>query len=1397
MKKILGLDLGTASIGWAVVNEAETSDEKSSIVKLGVRTISYDNFVSSEKKTESKTPELDFNSGKGISPNAGRTLKRSMRRNLQRYKLRREHLRKILKESGFIDEETILQEKGNATTFETYRLRAKAASEKISLSEFARVLLMINKKRGYKSSRKAKSNEEGALIDGMEVAKELHEKNKTPGQFVHELYQSGKNYVPDFYRSDLQDEWKRIWDFQKQFYPEQMTDSVALELSGKNAKETMKICQKNFGVVGEKRAKKGVEQKKEDYEWRANAVSGRLTLEQLTVVFQNINSQINASSGYLGAIGDRSKELYFNHLTVGQYQMKKLAENPNYSLKNQVFYRQDYWDEFEKIWKTQAQFHPELTDDLKRKIQDEVLFYQRPLRSQKNLVGICELEGREIEIKGENDKKSLVRIGPKVCPKSMPLFQEFRIWQTLDNVELINKETGTCESLSDEQRKRLFDELNCKEKLSASKLLKTLFEKNAENFEINFDEIKGNTTQAKLLSAYQKIIDANGLGEWDFSKKDANEVFKIVSDAFEKLHFKTDFLSWNSELPSPEFENQKLFRLWHLLYSFEGDSSLTGDEGLVEKIMDICGFSKESAKILASVTFENDYGSLSAKAMKKILPWMKKGEKYSEACEAAGYRHSKRSLTREELEKKVYREQLALLPKNSLRNPVVEKILNQMVNVVNAVVDAYGKPDEIRIELSRELKKSAKERKEMAEQMGKASKEYDNYRKELKETFGITNPSKNDLIRYRLYKELEKNGCKTLYSNREIKKDRLFTKDYDIEHIIPQAKRFDDSFANKTLELREVNLKKGNSTAFDFVSQEYGESALEQYQERIERLFKEGVIGKAKRKNLLMTNDEIPEGFIERDLRDSQYIAKKAREMLEELVPFVVPTVGSITDRLRDDWQLVDVMKELNWAKYDKQGLTEIVEDKDGRKIGKIKDWTKRNDHRHHAMDALTIAFTKRSFIQYLNNLNARLPKSMREYIDLAEYDLSQIDKNDVKKVVASIEAKELEYDHKGHLRFKPPMPLEEFRAEAKRHLEETLISIKSRNKVVTKNVNKTKGKNQDPKKRRQETLTPRGQLHNETIYGSCRKEIENVKELKVGIKLTLDKIDAICNPRYREALKKRLLEFNGDSKLAFTGKNALSKNPIFLDESHSEQVPDTVKVKLFETVYTIRKAVDANLSVDKVLDKKIREILQKRLEEFGGDAKSAFSNLDQNPIWQNKEKGIAIKRVVVKAVNNAIALHQGRDFVNPGNNHHVAIYRDANGDLQEKVVSFYEATQRAVRGMPAVDRDYKKEEGWEFLFTMKINEMFVFPNEKTGFDPSKIDLLDLQNYAQISPNLFRVQKLSTKFYVFRHHQETTVNEEKRLKDITWKRITAINNLKGAIKVRVNHIGQIVSVGEY
>ena len=97
----------------------------------------------------------------------------------------------------------------------------------------------------------------------------------------------------------------------------------------------------------------------------------------------------------------------------------------------------------------------------------------------------------------------------------------------------------------------------------------------------------------------------------------------------------------------------------------------------------------------------------------------------------------------------------------------------------------------------------------------------------------------------------------------------------------------------------------------------------------------------------------------------------------------------------------------------------------------------------------------------------------------------------------------------------------------------------------------------------------------------------------------------------------------------------------------------------------------------------------------------------------------------------------------------------------------------------------------------MKLNEMFVFPNPATGFDPSEVDLMDLANYAAISPNLFRVQTLSSGDYRFRHHLETSIESAKELKDVTWKRLKSLSSLKGIVKVRINHIGQIVAVGEY
>ncbi|MBN2175295.1 MAG: type II CRISPR RNA-guided endonuclease Cas9 [Bacteroidales bacterium] len=1411
MKKILGLDLGTTSIGWALVNEAEYEDENSSIIKTGVRVIPL-----------TIDEENDFQKGKSITINADRTLKRGVRRNLQRYKQRRNHLISLLKKQGIINENTLLTDNGKDTTFHIWELRAKAAKEQITLEDFARVLLAINKKRGYKSNRKAKDETDGQAIDGMEVAKLLYNNNLTPGQLVYQRVTEKKNHIPDFYRSDLQNEFDKVWEKQKEYYPDILTIDLKLNLEGKNKKAVWAICEKPFGIIGIKRNGNTSEQRIENYKWRVQGLSEKLELEQLAIVLQEINGQINTSSGYLGNISDRSKELYFNNQTVGQYLYKQIKDNPHTPLKNQVFYRKDYIDEFEQIWKMQSQYRKDiLTEKLKEEVKDAVIFYQRKLKSQKGLISVCELEGREIEIvKGGKKKKKIV--GPRVIPNSSPLFQEFKVWQILNNLKFENVEARETYPISEldnelEIRNRLFAELNFRGKLSANELLKKSIE-NPKTWEVkNYSDIEGNNTFASFFDAFNKIVELSG------HVVSKSKPVESISKIFEILGINTEILIFNSELKGKDFEQQPSYQLWHLLYSYEGDESKSGNEKLFDKLKRKFGFEREYAKILANIVFKDDYGRLSAKAIKKILPFMKAGHEYSEACVLAGYRHS-HFVLKEENDNRELGEKLNLLPKNSLRNPVVEKILNQMVNVVNAVVQHYGKPDEIRIELARELKKSAKERADMTTNISKANREHEEIKKKIQELYPFNTGvriTRNDIIKYKLYEELSFNGYRTLYTNTYIEREKLFSNEFDIEHIIPQATLFDDSFSNKTIAVRQINLEKGNKTAYDYLIEKYGgeESAkFKEYLERVEKfLSQDKQKNQAKHKKLLMKASEIPDGFIERDLRNTQYIAKKSQEMLKKIVRSVVPTTGSVTERLREDWQLINVLQELNWGKYDKLGLTGYEMNKEGKKIPFIKDWTKRNDHRHHAMDALTVAFTKHSHIQYLNYLSARNDDTHKKHGN-----------------IIAIEKKETFLNDKGKRLIKPPIPVDIFRAEAKRHLENILVSFKAKNKVVTRNINKTKKKGGEITK---VVLTPRGQLHKETVYGSSSHY--QATQVKVGPKFDFETIMQVAKKSHREALLVRLAENENDPQKAFGGKNSLTKNPIYLDEHQSVKLPDKIKLVSMERQFTIRKDINPDnfkeeKNIEKVIDKAQRELLKKRLREFNSDPKAAFSNLEDNPIWlvepmekskwNNRENpkphelGIKLKRVTITGVTHAEPLHTKKDhfgreiinedgkpgpanFVSTGNNHHVAIYRDENGNLQEDVVSFYDAVARVNAGTPIIWHQHPDHPDWQFLFTMKQNEYFVFPNKETGFNPVEIDLTDENNYHLISPNLFRVQKIAKKNYVFNHHLETkAVNNDtlknKKLSKVTYNFIQTPENLEGIVKVRLNHLGQIVKVNE-
>lgn len=1081
--------------------------------------------------------------------------------------------------------------------------------------------------------------------------------------------------------------------------------------------------------------------------------------------------------------------------------------NKNESIKNNVFYRLDYLNEFDAIWNKQALFHKELTEELKHEIRDIIIFYQRKLKSQKGLIAYCELE-QKTKKTIVNGKEKTQTIGARCIPRSSLLFQEFKIWQTLNNIEVFGKGKSKKSKKSDdmntlvptEDRRKLFPEemellakeLQIKAKIKKGEILKLLFDNHSE-LELNYEEIDGNHTMSDIFKACEIIAEDSGHSLF-LDKLSCGEKIETMKDWMQGMGIQSDILDFDSNKP---LDDQSSYKLWHLLYSFEGDNSNLGNQKLIDKLVARYGFQDEYASTMANITFKDDYGNLSAKAIMKILPYLKEGNTYDIACEYAGYKHSKNSLTKEELKNKPLVDYLDILPKNSLRNPVVEKILNQMVNVINAIIDEFGKPDEIRIELARELKKNAKERQRMTEAISRSNKEHDRIAKILKDELKLKQISRKDIIRYKLYEELEPNGFKTLYSNTFVSREEIFSKKFDIEHIIPQSRLYDDSFSNKTLELRDINLEKGADTAHDFILHKYGQDALTDYLGKVQNLF--GRDKKAKLTKLQMKGIDIPNGFIARDIRDTQYIAKKAKEMLEGLVKVVISTSGSVTDRLREDWQLVDVMKEMNWDKYNLQGLTEIVKDKDGRDIRKIIDWTKRNDHRHHAMDAITVAFTRREYIQYLNNLNARRINK-NDTISNSENDTldnTSITTDDL--VISTRDAKGIEKKYleknKNKLRFKAPIPLEVFRQEVKKQLESLLVSVKAKNKVVTKNKNTIKVKNGT---KIVEQLTPRGQLHKEKIYAIHKLPI--VKEEKIGASFDLTKIKSVCKPTYRDLLSKRLADNNNDPKKAFTGKNSLSKNPIFIDTLQTKQIPESVKTKIYEIEYSIKTSIDPTLTIDKVIDERIKIILKERLNKYGGDAKLAFSNLEENPIWLNKEKGIDIKRVRIKALNNAIPLHEVEekeiDFVNTGNNHHVAIYVDENENLQEDIVSFYDAVQKAVGKLPIVNKEHNMGLGWKFLFTLKQNEYFVFPNQQTGFDPNEIDLMNPNNYEDISPNLFRVQKLSSKYYVFRHHLETSVEDIKELKDVTWKRFQTTDALKGLIKVRINHIGKIVAVGE-
>ncbi len=357
-------------------------------------------------------------------------------------------------------------------------------------------------------------------------------------------------------------------------------------LQGKNKSQTWAICKEPFNIVGIKikengKELKGADLKKKNYELRSIGFSEQLELEYLAIVLQEINNNLNQSSGYLGAISDRSKELYFNKQTVGEYLFKQIQENQHTSLKNQVFYRQDYLDEFEQIWTIQSKFHKELTNELKEEIRDVIIFYQRKLKSQKGLLSFCQFESWEIDKKDEKGNVIInkitglpkkQRIGRRVISKSSPLFQETKIWQNINNLEfkrkdglksdLFNQDVQDTYVLDEDDRNLLFEELNLRGNLSESQVLKVLKLKSKE-WKTNYSQgLEGNRTNQALYNIYQEIADREGYG-FDWAKKSAIEIKEELKAVFSEIGINTKILDFKANLEGEDFDKQPAYQLWH------------------------------------------------------------------------------------------------------------------------------------------------------------------------------------------------------------------------------------------------------------------------------------------------------------------------------------------------------------------------------------------------------------------------------------------------------------------------------------------------------------------------------------------------------------------------------------------------------------------------------------------------------------------------------------------------------------------------------------------------------------------------------------------------------------------------------------------------------------------
>lgn len=572
-----------------------------------------------------------------------------------------------------------------------------------------------------------------------------------------------------------------------------------------------------------------------------------------------------------------------NARTLGEYfvRLDPFTDNSN-KIRGRYTLRDMYKKEFNLIWDKQAAFYPEqLTPDLKKAIYNAI-FFQRPLKSQKHLIGECQFEP-----------------GHKRAPWASLQAQQFRMLQNINNTRIIMPD-GSVRDLTSEERIALIVRL----------------------------ENEGDLTIAdakKLLNLPHKAkINLEGGGETRLiGNRTATAFHKILGDTW---------TLWSDE--------QKRRIVAEVMNCQENEQGLSGN------IIAEFNIDEKMALSLSMVNLEPRYCKLSKRAIRKILPLLENGTAYATAVKEV-YSDLPKDLPRD------------MLPPvfdydDDIRNPVVIRALTELRKVVNAIVKEYGKPEAIRIELARDMKKSRKQR----EEAWKISRRKEAERKKAAASFlkeiGRSATSQ-DILKVMLAEEA---NWRCPYTGTPISFSTLGN--FDIEHIIPFSRCLDDSYINKTLCLAEENRNvKSGKTPFEAYS-----GNAERWGEIIGRVktFKcDKEMKQAKLQRFLMESPADWEDFVSTQLNDTRYVSKIAMDYLGLFYGGVIDGSGEKRIQAGRGGITAYLRNVLN--------LNRILGD-GGRK--------ERTDHRHHAIDAVAIALTDQQIFKTLSEASKRATAEKR-----------------------------------------------------------------------------------------------------------------------------------------------------------------------------------------------------------------------------------------------------------------------------------------------------------------------------------------------------------------------------------------------------------------------------------